>query len=154
MKAIAAMDANRVIGYKGKIPWHLPDDFKWFKRATIDRQLIMGRSTFEGVGELPRRYTYVLSNQSLPKGKKHEYVTYDKLLADPSPFSLIRSQYTWVCGGAKVYQLLLPLCTEVYMTHVMGSYEGDTYMPFFEDNFPNQEIVMEHKDFWVVKYSR
>ncbi|HWF20003.1 MAG TPA: dihydrofolate reductase, partial [Verrucomicrobiae bacterium] len=33
-KAIAAMSENRVIGHAGKIPWHLPDDFKWFKKMT------------------------------------------------------------------------------------------------------------------------
>lgn len=154
MKVIAAMDANRVIGYKGKLPWHLPDDFNWFKRATIGHVLIMGRTTFESVGELPQRYTYVISKQTRPKSEHHEYITYEKLLADPSPFSPIKSQYTWICGGAKVYQLLLPLCTAVYMTHVIDAYEGDTYMPPFEDMFPNQKIIMEHKEFWVVKYTR
>lgn len=154
MKAIAAMDANRVIGYKGKIPWHLPDDFKWFKHATLNRSLIMGRTTFESVGELPHRHTFVLSNQKHMGGKNHDYVTYDELVEECSLYDQFLHINTWVCGGAKVYQLLLPLCSEVYMTHVMGEYEGDTFMPPFEDMFPNQTIVMEHKDFWVVKYTR
>ncbi|MEE2946871.1 MAG: dihydrofolate reductase, partial [Verrucomicrobiota bacterium] len=46
-KAIAAMSLNRVIGRGNTIPWHLPDDFKWFKETTMGHVLAMGRKTFE-----------------------------------------------------------------------------------------------------------
>lgn len=63
MKAIAAMSLNRVIGCGNKIPWHLPEDFKWFKRATMSGTVIMGRKTFESLGNraLPGRINFVLS---------------------------------------------------------------------------------------------
>ena len=48
--AIAAMAENRVIGNAGAIPWHLPDDFKWFKKTTMGQTLLMGRKTFESIG--------------------------------------------------------------------------------------------------------
>jgi len=50
-KAIAAMSLNRVIGAGNKIPWHLPEDFKWFKRMTTGNIVVMGRKTFEGLGK-------------------------------------------------------------------------------------------------------
>ena len=49
--AIAAMSENRVIGSQGKIPWHLPEDFRWFKHKTMGGTLIMGRKTFESIGK-------------------------------------------------------------------------------------------------------
>ena len=61
-QAIAAMAENRVIGNGNKIPWHLPDDFKWFKAKTMGHILIMGRKTFESIGRpLPGRETIILS---------------------------------------------------------------------------------------------
>src|ERR1041384_5769359 len=62
LKAIAAMSLNGVIGNAGKIPWHLPEDFKWFKKITMGHVLVMGRKTFESIGRpLPGRDTIILS---------------------------------------------------------------------------------------------
>jgi len=56
------MSLNRVIGANGKIPWHLPEDFKWFKQTTSGNVVIMGRKTFESLGQpLPNRINVVLS---------------------------------------------------------------------------------------------
>jgi dihydrofolate reductase len=61
-KAIAAMSENRVIGAGNKIPWHLPEDFKWFKKMTKGNVVIVGRKTFESLGKpLPNRINIVLS---------------------------------------------------------------------------------------------
>lgn len=51
MKAIAAMARNRVIGFQGAIPWHLPEDFRWFKKMTLGGVIVMGRKTFESLGK-------------------------------------------------------------------------------------------------------
>ena len=62
MKAIAAMSLNRVIGRGNQIPWHLPEDFKWFKRTTLGHAVLMGRKTFESLGKpLPGRRNLVVS---------------------------------------------------------------------------------------------
>src|SRR6059036_4373003 len=66
-KAIAAMSENRVIGAGGKIPWHLSEDFKWFKQKTTGQVVIMGRRTFESIGKpLPNRTTVVLTRSPKP----------------------------------------------------------------------------------------
>src|SRR6202041_3118426 len=49
-KAIAAMSLNRVIGTENRIPWHLPEDFKWFKEMTMGNVIVVGRKTFESLG--------------------------------------------------------------------------------------------------------
>src|SRR6266571_8757950 len=61
-KAIAAMSLNRVIGSGNKIPWYLPEDFKWFKQATMGHVVVMGRKTFESLGKpLPGRKNLILT---------------------------------------------------------------------------------------------
>jgi dihydrofolate reductase len=81
-KAIAAMSQNRVIGADGKIPWHLPEDFKWFKKMTMGNVIVMGRKTFESLGRpLPSRKNLVLTKhpqrliKSMPEifGQYHEW---------------------------------------------------------------------------------
>jgi len=54
-KAIAAMSLNRVIGAGGKIPWHLPEDFKWFKKMTMGNVIVMGRKT--GSSKVTRKFS-------------------------------------------------------------------------------------------------
>jgi len=71
-KAIAAMSLNRVIGAGGKIPWHLPEDFKWFKQKTSGNVVVVGRKTFESLGKpLPNRINIVLSRH--PGRLKREF---------------------------------------------------------------------------------
>ena len=61
---VAAIDDNRVIGVNGGIPWHLPDDLRFFKRVTLDKPLIMGRKTYESIGRpLPRRHHIILTRR-------------------------------------------------------------------------------------------
>lgn len=71
-KAIAAMSLNRVIGAGNKIPWHLPEDFKWFKRQTSGNVVIMGRKTFESLGKpLPNRKNLILTRHPQSLIKNH-----------------------------------------------------------------------------------
>jgi dihydrofolate reductase len=71
-KAIAAMSQNRVIGEGGKIPWYLPEDFKWFKQVTMGHVIVMGRKTFESIGRpLPSRKNLVLTRHPQRLIKKH-----------------------------------------------------------------------------------
>lgn len=112
MKAIVAMDPNRVIGNEGKIPWHYKEDFKFFKEITMGHSLVMGRNTYESIGKpLPGRFTYILTTDekklNLPWGTLAAYVNKDWICDYPS----VCSNY-WVCGGASVYELLLPMCDE------------------------------------------
>jgi len=74
-KAIAAMSLNRVIGAGNQIPWHLPEDFKWFKQATIGNVVVMGRKTFESLGKpLPNRKNLILTRHPQSLIKKHPQI--------------------------------------------------------------------------------
>ena len=71
-QAIAAMSLNRVIGDGNKIPWHLPEDFKWFKKMTLGNTIVMGRKTFESLGRpLPNRKNLILTRHPRRLIRKH-----------------------------------------------------------------------------------
>ena len=64
---IAAFDATKVIGYKGNIPWHLKEDLKIFSKLTKGSTVIMGRKTYESIGNpLPNRLNIVMTRN--PRG--------------------------------------------------------------------------------------
>jgi len=66
------MSLNRVIGQGNKIPWHLPEDFKWFKRMTTGHIIVMGRKTFESIGKaLPNRKSLILTRHPRRFIKSH-----------------------------------------------------------------------------------
>ena len=150
MKAIAAMSLNRVIGAGGKIPWHLPEDFAWFKRTTMGGVLIMGRKTFESIGRpLPGRETIVLTRG----GWTNPAV---KTSDDPGALPLAPDdpRELFVCGGAEIYARMLPLCSDLFLTVVKREVKGDAFFPEFEALFDLKEIVLERPEFEIRHYAR
>jgi len=158
MRAIAAMDADRGIGFKGRIPWRIPADFKWFKEFTWQKTIIVGRTTFDDLPSLKNRDIVVLSNTLNNGLDKVEYHVKNRhkcrnlYIRSSQEFDFQEFPNAIVAGGAKTYKALLPLCNEIFMSHVMDTYECDAHMPYFEEQYPNSEIVKEYKDFWVVRY--
>ena len=75
-------------------------------------------------------------------------------MTDISLMDLSNDTNVIVAGGAKTYARLLPYINEFYVTHVNGSYDGDTFMPPFEHWFNNQEVVKEFDGHKVVKYTK
>ena len=149
-KAIAAMSLNRVIGAGTRIPWHLPEDFKWFKKMTTGQVIVMGRKTFESIGKpLPNRATIVLTRSAAPiPGVR---IISDLRQLDPSDPALAGREI-FICGGAQIYQQALPLCTDLYLTLVLREVEGDTFFPPFEDRFELAEEVLVHPEFKILHY--
>ena len=148
-QAIAAMAENRVIGIGNKIPWHLPDDFKWFKAKTMGHILIMGRKTFESIGRpLPGRETFIMSQSGYTAFGTRTIESLNRLqeiLADDD-------RVPFICGGAEIYRQTLDLCSDLYLTRVKGVFEGDAFFPEFENHFKSSETVMNHAQFTVLHY--
>jgi dihydrofolate reductase len=149
-KAIAAMSLNRVIGARGGIPWHLPEDFKWFKQMTTGHVLIMGRKTFESIGKpLPKRTTIVISRSAAPIPGVETVSGLNQIDPNNPVFS---GRELFICGGAQIYQLALPLCSDLYLTLVKRVVEGDTFFPTFEDQFELISEKLENADFKILHY--
>ncbi|MBN2507324.1 MAG: dihydrofolate reductase [Verrucomicrobia bacterium] len=146
-KAIAALARNRVIGRGGQLPWHLPEDFKWFKQVTTGHVIVMGRKTFESIGRpLPHRETIVLSRS----GFQHPGV---RTVRDLDDIPLAKEpRDVFICGGAQLYALALPRCSDLYLTWLPHDVEGDVRFPPFEDRFVPVDVLREGADFRIVHY--
>jgi dihydrofolate reductase len=123
---IVAHDRNRVIGYQGDLPWHHPENLKYFKRQTLHRSIIMGRASFESIGRpLPKRRNIVLSRKEFHAEGIEVFDDLTKAIAsarstDDEPF---------ITGGAQIYELALPYVTRCYITKIDEAHQGDTYFP-------------------------
>lgn len=151
-KAIAAMSLNRVIGSGNKIPWHLPEDFKWFKKLTTGHVLIMGRNTFDSIGKpLPNRTTIVVSRSPDPIPGVQKVTDLSQIDRQSPEFA---GRELFICGGAQIYQLALPLCSDLFLTLVNRVVEGDTFFPPFEDQFVLVEELFDNPEFKILHYRR
>jgi len=151
-KAIAAMSLNRVIGAGNKIPWHLPEDFQWFKKMTTGHVIVMGRKTFESIGKpLPNRTTIVLSRSPLN-------IYGVRMIADLNQLDSLEGELAgleiFICGGAQVYEQALPLCSDLYLTLVKRNVEGDTFFPAFEEMFKLKEEILDDPEFKILHYQQ
>ena len=148
MIAIAAMSPDRVIGAGGKIPWHIPEDLKFFKRTTLRHVIVMGRKTFESLGKpLPGRENWVLSRTASFEGAR--------VFRNPSEIVPPGDgREVFVIGGAELYAALLPRCGEILLTHVNHVVEGDTWFPVFETEFDGGEVIGIGPDFEIRRYRR
>lgn len=148
MIAVAAMAANRVIGAEGKIPWHLPEDLRWFKELTMGGTLLMGRVTYDSIGRpLPGRQTIVMSRK---EGLEIPGVT---VIRDLSGLRDVAVQGdVFVVGGAEIYRAALPYCRDLYLTEVRKDVEGDRKMPMFEDVFRFSSLLRETTEMCIVHY--
>ena len=144
------MSLNRVIGAGNRIPWHLPEDFKWFKKMTTGNVIVMGRRTFESIGKpLPNRETIVLtrSQTSLPGVR-----TLPALSALDPAEPAFAGKTIYICGGAQVYRQALPLCSDLYLTLVQREVEGDSCFPPFEDQFKLFAELQTNPEFRILHY--
>ncbi len=147
--AVVAMGTNRVIGRGGKLPWHEPDDLRFFKQLTSGHPVIMGRRTWDSIGRpLPNRRNIVLSRTMAP-------VAGIEVVRTPEELATLGLQGdAFVIGGAEIYRELLPQCASVYVSKMNAAPEGDAFMPAFEADFPRAEKVAEFPNFTVWRHFR
>ena len=157
---IAALaEKNRVIGRDGRLPWHLPEDLRRFKRLTMGHPLLMGRKTFESLleefgGPLPGRRHLVLSRSRTYPGMANVEVYPDVEAALKAVGDV---PVLFIAGGAEVYAQFLPWADRLELTLVEGDYEGDTFFPPYEHLIGSvfEEVAVErHPGFRFVTYRR
>lgn len=129
---IVAMDQAGNIGKSGWMPWHLPEDLKLFKQRTLGHTIVMGKTTYLGIGKpLPNRtnlvVTHDLTLQAFHPGIEtiHDFTSY--LLENQATMEEI-----FICGGAGVYMQALPYCDKLIITEVDGVYDADTSFPVYD----------------------
>ena len=124
---VAAVAANRVIGFEGAIPWHIPADFRRVKALTMGHPLVMGRKTFESLpGLLPGRRHIVVTRNPDWAAEGAERAT--SLVA---AIKLANAPHIVIFGGAALFAEAIPLADRLELTEVHASPPGDTRFPTF-----------------------
>lgn len=123
---IVAAAENNAIGKNNQMPWHLPNDFKYFKSNTIDHTIVMGRKTFESIGRgLPQRRNLVLTTDLTFNADDIDIATNIQ--------EMLRScrdeKEIFIIGGAQIYKQTLPLADKVLLTRVHTHLDGDAFFP-------------------------
>lgn len=134
LSLIAALARNRVIGRENDLPWRLPEDMRHFMRTTLGKPVIMGRNTYDSMGEpLPGRTNIVVSGRMAPLPGVYIAKTLDDALqrAQCQCVSDDADEY-FVIGGARLYAASLPLAQRLYLTWVHAEVAGDTFFPQFD----------------------
>ncbi|MEH0007780.1 MAG: dihydrofolate reductase [Flavobacteriales bacterium] len=128
---LAALDRNRVMGKDNALIWHLPADLQRFKHITMGHPVVMGRKTFNSIGNraLPKRDNYVLSrSETFDMPQVHTYRCIDKLLTD-----LKGEEKIYIIGGAQIFEVLMPLADVLDLTRIDKAFEGDAYFPKIDE---------------------
>lgn len=136
---IVAAAKNGVIGRSNQLPWHLPQDLKYFKAVTLGKPVIMGRKTYESIGKpLPGRTNIVVTRSKLWSTVDEVIVTnsFEQALAEAQRLvtgELVSSDEVMVIGGAEIYRSALPFVDRIYLTRVAVEPEGDAFFDVLDE---------------------
>lgn len=139
---IAAAAENNALGKDNEMIWHLPDDFKRFKKLTSGHAIILGRKTYESLdGPLPNRKHIIITRQKNYADKVDSdcCVVVDSIeeaIAKTNP-----DEENFVIGGGEIYNLALPLADKIELTRVHGTFDAEAFFPEF--NTDNWDLVNE-----------
>ena len=123
---IVARGDNGVIGNKGTLPWHIPEDLKHFKKLTMGKPMIMGRKTFESLPALLPGRRHIVITRDAGWRKEGAEVAHD---AEAAIAAAGDATEIAVIGGADSFRMFLPLAKRIELTEVHRSPDGDTKMP-------------------------
>ena len=142
LSLIVAMAQNRTIGRNNQLPWHLPEDLKYFKSVTMGKPIVMGRKTFESIGRpLPGRLNIVITRNS---EWQHPGVTTASSLQQATVIaaeqaatkqdSRAEMQEVMVIGGEEIYRVAIDLADRLYITRVQETIQGDAFFPEYNES--------------------
>lgn len=143
LSLIYARSLDHCIGNKGRIPWHLPDEFAHFQTTTMGKPIIMGRKTYEDHNcELPGRLNIVITTQA-------RYEAAPGIELAPSLEAAIElgnshNDELFIIGGAGIFAAALPLADTVYETVVEATIAGDTVLPNFDFSRWSTDLLEHH----------
>lgn len=129
---IWAMDKNWLVGKDNKLPWHFKEDLIYYKSKTEGQTVLMGDKSYYSLKgyykdkPFPYGKIYVASLDNLDL---EDAVVVNDVISFLKDFP--QNEMLWVVGGATIYKFALPFANYLYITHVDGEYEGDTWFPRF-----------------------
>ena len=146
---IVAVDPNLLIGSNGSLPWHIKEDLIHFKNYTLNKTVIMGKTTFDSIGKpLPNRTNIIACNDA--DIKVEGAVVVNDLFKVLKEYKN-KDEELVVIGGATIYKLSLEYADKLVISHIKKEYKGDTYFPNFIDKF-TPVSKEEFEEFDVITY--
>jgi dihydrofolate reductase len=131
LSIIVAASENNAIGKHNQMLWSLPEDMRFFKNTTWGLPLIMGRKTFEALGNKPLagRFNIVISRQPGYTAGSPEVQAADSLLKAIELAKKMDAREAFIGGGGQIYMESILLCDTIYMTRVFATFEADAFFP-------------------------
>ena len=158
---VAAVDSKNGIGLNGKMPWgHIKEDMEFFRGLTTGSTVIMGRVTFESLGNkpLPNRRNIVISSTA----NVAYYFKYDNLFYESSLenalLRLLSENQIFIIGGESIYKKAIDYADRIYLTHIDKDYHCDRFFPNVDENIFRKEELKNFEynsiDVKICKYRR
>ncbi len=131
LSIIVAASVNNAIGKHNQMLWNLPEDMRFFKNTTWGFPLIMGRKTFEALGNkpLPGRFNIVISRKPGYRAGSQEVKEADSLQMAIELAKRMDAKEAFIGGGGQIYKESILLCDTIYMTRVFATLSGDAFFP-------------------------
>jgi len=125
---IVAVSENNIIGKDNKLPWYLPTDMKYFKNVTWGMPVIMGRKSYEALGEPLRGRTNIVvtRNKSWKADGVQAVSSVDQAITLAAQTD---AKEIFIIGGGEIFQAALPSADRIYLTLVHGTFDGDALFP-------------------------
>ena len=136
---IVAYSSNRVIGIDGQLPWHIPDDLKYFKAITIGKPIIMGRKTFDSIGKpLPGRLNIIITkNTDLIIEECVVVNNLEAAITEAKNYLMMQDseqEEIFIIGGAQIFKQSMQFVNKIYITEVHAEYAGDVFFGELSSN--------------------
>ena len=162
---IAAVAKNRVIGKNNQLIWNLPKDMKFFMDSTMGKFIITGRKNYESI---PEKYRPLKNRTNIIVTRNYNYIAQGCTVVNSisDGINLAREngeEECFIIGGGQIYQQALEgnMVDKLYITHVDGEFEGDTFFPEVDYNNWKSTLVMSNEadqknplDFSVIIYEK
>ena len=138
LSLLVAASENNVIGKDNRLPWHLPNDLKYFKNQTWGMPILMGRKTFESIGKpLQGRKSIVITRS---REWKHESIDVVYSIDEAiEKAKTVGAKEIFVIGGAEIFKTAFQKAGRIYLTRVHQVFDGDAFFP--EISSPKWSLV-------------
>ncbi len=136
IRLVAAIDDKLGLARKGKIPWNLPSDRRYWRALVHEGPVVMGWNTY-----VANKYKPFGEGKNVIFTRQRDRESDLDIMYDANKFFRKSHDDYWVLGGGQIFHAALPFATQLYLTRVQGDFKCDVFFPEFEDNF----VLIEEK---------
>ena len=149
---VMAMDIHGLIGNNNDLPWHYPDDLKYFKNLTLNKKVLMGRRTFDSIvtrlnQPLPNRENIVATRNHFHYPDVHVINDVLGYIKDNDGEDIM------IIGGKQIFDLTIELVDVLYITHIKHLFDGDQFMQIDFSKY-HKHVIKETDDLIFARYER